>query len=117
MRIHLAEPLGEAARHRAVEHLGPDAAVNAASEVLDELAVNVGARGRKALRGIDLDKRRGEIITKVQVTDRVPPGLIWMSFHYADSPTNAITSDVVDPITKTGEYKICGVRVEKIQGA
>jgi formate dehydrogenase alpha subunit len=40
-----------------------------------------------------------------------------MSFHYAESPTNAITSAAVDPITKTGEYKICGVRVEKLQEA
>jgi len=58
--------------------------------------------------------RRGELLTKIQVTDRVPPGVIWMSFHYKDSPTNAITSDAIDPITKTGEYKVCAVKVEKI---
>jgi formate dehydrogenase alpha subunit len=40
-----------------------------------------------------------------------------MSFHFAESPANVLTSDVVDPITKTGEYKICGVRVEKLQEA
>ena len=76
----------------------------------DRLGVKTGEKVRVA-------SRRGEITTKVKVTDRVPPGLIWMSFHYAESPTNAITSAAVDPITKTGEYKICGVRVEKLQEA
>lgn len=73
--------------------------------------------GLKTGEKVRVASRRGEITTKVKVTDRVPPGLIWMSFHYAESPTNAITSAAVDPITKTGEYKICGVRVEKLQEA
>jgi formate dehydrogenase alpha subunit len=60
--------------------------------------------------------RRGELTTKVKVTDRVPPGMIWMSFHYTESPTNALTSSAVDPITKTGEYKVCAVKIEKLTG-
>ncbi len=58
--------------------------------------------------------RRGEITTRIKVTDRVPPGMLWMSFHYAASPANLITSDGLDPITKTGEYKVAAVRIEKI---
>lgn len=63
---------------------------------------------------VKVTSRRGQLVTRVQVTDRVPPGIIWMSFHYADSPTNVLTSDAVDPVTKTGEYKVCAVRVEKL---
>lgn len=63
---------------------------------------------------VKVTSRRGEVITKVQITDRVPPGVIWMSFHYSGSPTNDLTSDAVDPITKTGEYKVCAVQLEKI---
>ncbi len=66
---------------------------------------------------VKVASRRGEVTTKVQVTDRVPPGVIWMSFHYKDSPTNVLTSDAYDPITKTGEYKVCAIKVEKIQEA
>jgi len=62
---------------------------------------------------VKVASRRGELITRVRVTDRVPPGVIWMSFHYKDSPTNVLTSHAVDPITKTGEYKVCAVRIEK----
>lgn len=60
-----------------------------------------------------LTSRRGEVLSKVKVTDRIPPGMVWMSFHYGDSPTNALTSDAVDPVTKTGEYKVCAVKIEK----
>lgn len=66
---------------------------------------------------VKVSSRRGEAITKVQVTDRVPPGVIWMSFHYTETPTNALTSDAVDPITKTGEYKVCAVKVEVMETA
>ena len=57
--------------------------------------------------------RRGELETAIEVTDRVPPGMVWMSFHHAASPANALTSHLVDPVSGTGEYKVCAVRVEK----
>ncbi len=63
---------------------------------------------------IRVASRRGELVTKIQVTDRVPKGMIWMSFHYGETPTNAVTSDAVDSITKTGEYKVCAVKIEKL---
>lgn len=63
---------------------------------------------------LKVTSRRGEAITTVKVTDRVLPGVIWMSFHYTETPTNALTSDVLDPITKTGEYKVCAVKLEKV---
>ena len=40
--------------------------------------------------------------------------MLWMSFHYAASPANVITSAALDPITKTGEYKVAAVKIEKI---
>jgi predicted molibdopterin-dependent oxidoreductase YjgC len=71
--------------------------------------------GIKTGEQVKVTSRRGEVTTKVTVTDRVPPGIIWMSFHYTASPTNVLTSDAVDPITKTGEYKVCAVKVEKLE--
>lgn len=70
------------------------------------LGVETGGRVKVA-------SRRGELVTKIQVTDRVPPGVIWMSFHYKESPTNVLTSHAVDPVTKTGEYKVCAVKIKK----
>ncbi|OPY58548.1 MAG: Formate dehydrogenase H [Pelotomaculum sp. PtaU1.Bin035] len=64
---------------------------------------------------VKVASRRGECVTNILVTDRVPPGMLWMSFHYKNSPANALTSAALDPVTKTGEYKVCAVKVEKIQ--
>jgi formate dehydrogenase alpha subunit len=63
---------------------------------------------------VKVSSRRGELTTKIKVTDRVPPGMIWMSFHFTASPANALTSDGLDPITKTGEYKVAAARIEKL---
>lgn len=63
---------------------------------------------------IKVTSRRGEAVTEVTVTDRVMPGVIWMSFHYNETPTNALTSHFMDPITGTGEYKVCAVSIEKL---
>ncbi len=63
---------------------------------------------------IKVSSRRGECSSKVLVTDRVPQGMVWMSFHYAASPSNAVTSHILDPTTGTGEYKVCAIKVEKL---
>jgi predicted molibdopterin-dependent oxidoreductase YjgC len=41
-----------------------------------------------------------------------------MSFHFAESPTNAVTSTHLDPVAKIPELKVCAVKVEKkkVQG-
>jgi len=58
--------------------------------------------------------RRGSVVTKIQVTDKVQPGMIWMSFHYRETPTNELTVNAFDPISKTGEYKVAAVKLEKV---
>jgi formate dehydrogenase alpha subunit len=63
---------------------------------------------------VKVTSRRGQVTTAVKVTDRVLPGVIWMSFHYASTPTNELTSAVLDPTTGTGEYKVCAVKIEAI---
>ncbi len=44
--------------------------------------------------------QRGEIVARARVTDVLPPGVISMTFHFAESPVNILTSRAVDPITK-----------------
>lgn len=59
-----------------------------------------------------ISSRRGEITALTFVTEDVPPGLVWMSFHFPQSPTNEITNDAGDQVTRTYEYKVCAVRVQ-----
>jgi len=57
--------------------------------------------------------RRGSITTRVTITDRVPEGTVFMTFHYKESPVNELTNSAADPVTMTAEFKVCAVRVEK----
>ncbi len=57
--------------------------------------------------------RRGAVVAKVKVTDASPVGVVFMTFHYAESPTNQLTNPALDPVAKIPEYKVCAVRIEK----
>jgi formate dehydrogenase alpha subunit len=58
--------------------------------------------------------RRGELQTKVRLTERVLPGMIFMTFHHAAAPTNVLTNGAFDKLAGTYEYKVCSVKVEKL---
>jgi formate dehydrogenase alpha subunit len=58
--------------------------------------------------------RRGEITTKVQLTEKVAPKVVFMTFHFAESAVNFLTNPALDPISKTPELKSCAVRIEKL---
>ena len=58
--------------------------------------------------------RRGEVCAEAWVSPRVRPGCIWMPMHFAESRANLLTNDAGDSVTGTGEYKVCAVRVEKL---
>ncbi len=62
---------------------------------------------------VTVTSRRGDVTAKARVTEESPPGVISMTFHFAESPTNAITSTALDPVAKIPELKVCAVRVEK----
>ncbi len=46
------------------------------------------------------------------MTDEVPPGLLFVPFHFADSPANVLTNPALDPGCKCAETKVCAVRME-----
>jgi len=63
---------------------------------------------------VKVSSRRGEIKTKAKVTDRVDKGVVFMTFHFAESAVNLLTNDALDPVAKIPEYKVSAVRIEKI---
>jgi formate dehydrogenase major subunit len=73
-------------------------------------AIKLGVKQGEMLR---VRSRRGEVTVKAKVTDRVPPGMVWMAFHFRDACANWLTNPAYDPETQTAEYKVCAVRVEK----
>jgi formate dehydrogenase alpha subunit len=62
---------------------------------------------------VRVSTRRGSLVVRAVVDDRVRPGVIWMPFHFVESSTNVLTNDQFDDVTRTGEYKCCAARVEK----
>jgi formate dehydrogenase major subunit len=66
-------------------------------------------------RDCKIVSRRGEVVTKAFVTDVVEPGTIFMSFHFMEANANVLTNAALDPICKIPEYKVCAVRVEKLE--
>jgi formate dehydrogenase alpha subunit len=58
--------------------------------------------------------RRGELVTPVRPGDIVPPGAIFMDFHFAEANPNELLGTSLDPISKTPDYKVCAVRIEAL---
>jgi predicted molibdopterin-dependent oxidoreductase YjgC len=58
--------------------------------------------------------RRGEVKVKAKVTDICLKGVVSMTFHFFETPTNELTICEVDPIAKIPETKVCAVKIEKI---
>ena len=58
--------------------------------------------------------RRGEVKAEAKVTNVSPEGVVSMTFHFAESPTNQLTNNALDPVSKIPETKVCAVRIEKI---
>jgi len=58
--------------------------------------------------------RRGRIEIPTDVTEKVAPGTVFLSFHYHEHPANALTIAALDPVAKIPEFKVCAVRVERL---
>jgi NAD-dependent formate dehydrogenase, alpha subunit len=62
---------------------------------------------------VNVSSRRGKIQARAHVSEKTNPGECWMPFHYVGG-ANWLTNDALDAISKTPEYKVCTVRVEKM---
>jgi len=62
---------------------------------------------------VSVTSRRGSVKAKAELTESTPSGLISMTFHFPESPTNVLTNSAVDPSSGTPELKFCSVRIDK----
>ncbi|MCL0065288.1 hypothetical protein M1N79_00130 [Dehalococcoidia bacterium] len=62
---------------------------------------------------VKVSSRRGSIETKVQITDRVPPGVVCMSFHFGKSAVNVLTDPAVCNLSVVSGLKVSAVKIEK----
>lgn len=93
------------------------------SGVLDELVpeckveINPSDAERLDIKEDDFVKvasRRGEIIVKVDVTEKSNENMVFIPFHFAEAAANTLTNSALDPESKIPELKICAVQLKKI---
>jgi predicted molibdopterin-dependent oxidoreductase YjgC len=57
--------------------------------------------------------RRGEAKAKVRLTRCIPPGVLFMPFHFPEM--NLLTNDALDPTAKIPEYKVAACRIRPVE--
>ena len=81
-------------------------------QINDQDAERLGIKENEIIR---VSSRRGSVLTRALVTDRVQPGATYMTYQWWVGACNELTIASLDPVSKTPEYKYCAVKVEKIE--
>ena len=67
---------------------------------------------------IRVQSRRGSVVAPAKVGDTVPPGVVFIPFHYGtlgeSAAANNLTPSTSDPVSKQPIQKIAAVRVERV---
>ncbi|MCG9726533.1 formate dehydrogenase subunit alpha [Vibrio brasiliensis] len=63
---------------------------------------------------LKVSTRRGEIEIDAFVTKRIQQGVIFIPFHFVESPVNRLTTTATDPHAKIPEFKVAAVKVEPL---
>ena len=80
-------------------------------DVLEMHEADADPRGIVDGGWVNVTSRVGETQLRVSVTDRVPPGVVYTTFHFPESGANVITTDYSDWATNCPEYKVTAVEV------
>jgi len=62
---------------------------------------------------VNVSSRRGEILIKAKVTERVAKGEVFIPFHFVEASANVLTAANVDPLAKIPEFKVSAVKITK----
>jgi len=91
-------------RSKGLNSLSPDAFVEINTKDASRLSI---ADGSPVL----IKSRRGEVKAKASVSEKVPEGVVFIPFHFAESAANILTNDALDPVAKIPELKVCAVNI------
>jgi predicted molibdopterin-dependent oxidoreductase YjgC len=61
-----------------------------------------------------VSSRRGTVRVRAKLTSEVQPGVVFLTFHFAEALGNVLTNPALDPVAKIPELKVCAVRVDKV---
>lgn len=94
----------------------------AINQVAPEEMIEINPRDAKNLdlndgKYIRVSTRRGSVVARAWVTERVPENTVFMTFHYWEACGNELTNTATDNIAGTPEFKVAAAKVEKISPA
>ena len=82
-----------------------------AEDVLEVHPHDAEVRGVVEGQWVKLASRSGETSLRAHLTDRVPPGVVYTTFHHPGTQANVVTTDNSDWATNCPEYKVTAVQV------
>jgi predicted molibdopterin-dependent oxidoreductase YjgC len=59
--------------------------------------------------------KRGRVEMPVHITEKSPPGVIFIPFHWREAAVNILTNDALDPLAKIPEYKVSAVKAVRLR--
>jgi formate dehydrogenase major subunit len=83
-------------------------------DLLEISADDAAARGLANGDRARISSRYGSTELTVQISERVNPGIVYTTFHFAHTMVNNLTSDLDDWATNCPEYKVTAVDVERV---
>jgi formate dehydrogenase alpha subunit len=81
------------------------------AEINPRQAKELGIRQGEKIKVLS---RRGEIEIKADLSERMEGDMIFIPFHFVESAANVLTNPAFDPIAKIPEFKVCAVKIEKM---
>ncbi|MEU6078663.1 molybdopterin oxidoreductase family protein [Micromonospora sp. NPDC047074] len=95
-------------RVAALRRAAPDAFV----ELHPDLGARLGVGDGEPVRVVS---RRGEFCAPARLSTAIRPDTVFAPFHWGGAArANSVTNDAVDPVSGMPEFKICAVRLERV---
>ena len=96
---------GTMTRRSKLDDIYPDPTVEIHPDDAEQVGISAGD-------WIRVRSRRGKIEVKALLTERSPPGLVFIPFHFAEAAANELTIDARDARAKIPDYKVCAIALE-----
>ncbi|MFP8941047.1 molybdopterin oxidoreductase family protein [Streptomyces fenghuangensis] len=90
-----------------------DAAPGPFVELHPRLAERIGVAEGEPVAVVS---RRGRAVAPARITPGIRPDTVFMPFHWpGEGRANTLTNPALDPISRMPEFKVCAVRVERVE--
>jgi assimilatory nitrate reductase catalytic subunit len=83
------------------------------AEIHPSLARRIGLTLHDQIR---ITSRRGSLVYSVKITEGIQRRTVFVPFHWGEQLSiNQITNDALDPTSRMPEFKICAVKIERVE--